>query len=127
MKVDSAPRTGELSRAVTAVLGHVREIEEEILVTADPDWVARNGPRLRRIEDANILYYRDSDTVRTYNMMPKGDDYDYDRASRAYLQLAATCLKIAIDYEVRNTQEERRLMRMLRTPAEVLEDDDDEQ
>lgn len=111
--VDTIERPGELAPAVTRVLTLIQELETEIVELAEPEWVAACGPRLRRIEDANILFYRAINSVRPFTKMSRRDDFDYDGAARAFLDLAAASLKIAIDCEasrVRQHQIFRKLM-----------------
>ena len=77
-----------------------------------------NVLRLRRIEDANIYFYRDVEEVRKYTKMPKGDDIPFHEAAAAFLQLSATCLKIAIDYEAAADREHSLFMKLMRDEPE---------
>lgn len=112
-------RNGELLPATTRMLELVTELEIDIAKHADPRWLAAHGPRLRDIKSANVYFYRDSKSVEPYTKMPKGDNIPYTDAAEAFLQLAATCLKIAVDYQLADTKERRQFAKMMR-PELVL-------
>jgi hypothetical protein len=50
--------------------------------------------------------------------MPKGDDIPFHEAAAAYLQLSATCLKIAIDYEAAAVRENELFAKLMREGPE---------
>jgi hypothetical protein len=50
--------------------------------------------------------------------MPKGDDIPFHEAAQAFLQLSATCLKIAIDYEAAADREHSLFMKLMRDEPE---------
>lgn len=127
-------RNGELLPATTRMLEYVTELEIDIAKYADPRWLAVHGPRLQGIRAANVYYYRDSKAVEPFTKMPKGDDIPYRESAEAFLRLAATCLKIAVDYHLSDAKERRHFAKIMRSdiaPAlpesvEVTEDDGDE-
>jgi hypothetical protein len=50
--------------------------------------------------------------------MPKGDDIPFHEAAAAYLQLSATCLKIAIAYEAAAVREHDLFTKLTRNGPE---------
>ena len=122
-------RPGELLPAVTRVIELVGELDKDVIKTSDPRWTALHGPRLQSIKHANTYLYRDVESVRPFTMMPKNDNFEYQAAFEAYLQLAATCLKIAIDYQAAEARERRLFRRLMKAdivPAVVGAGGDDE-
>ena len=110
----------ELLPAVTTMIAKVAEIENEIVLREDSQWISEHGPRLRRIEDANIIYLRDSESVRVHTRLPRGDGFRYQDAADAYLQLAATCVKISIDYASQESGLTGALRRLMRDDVEIV-------